>query len=90
MDGVSVASIYSALKTLTKRGHLQEIGNPMGIRENGRRTRLPRTAAGSTAPVRSGRGSPFNNAVTTRIADFTPAEVADQVHPAVKRRRASP
>jgi hypothetical protein len=32
-------------------------------------------AAGSTAPVRTGRGSPFNNAVTYRIADFTIPDV---------------
>jgi DNA-binding PadR family transcriptional regulator len=30
--GISVASIYSALRTLTKHGHLEEIGDPTGIR----------------------------------------------------------
>jgi len=33
-------------------------------------------ASGSTEPVRSGRGSPFYNAVTYRLADFTEPEVA--------------
>jgi hypothetical protein len=33
-------------------------------------------AAGSGEPVRSGRGSPFNNAVTYRMANFTVPEVA--------------
>jgi DNA-binding PadR family transcriptional regulator len=32
--GVSVASIYSALNTLTKHGRLEEIGDPTGIRAN--------------------------------------------------------
>jgi DNA-binding PadR family transcriptional regulator len=30
--GISVAAIYSALKTLTKHGHLEEIGDPTGVR----------------------------------------------------------
>jgi len=38
--GVSVASIYSALKTLTKHGHLEEVGDPTGIRENTKAYRL--------------------------------------------------
>lgn len=38
--GVSVASIHAALKTLTKHGHLQEIGDPTGIRENTKAYRL--------------------------------------------------
>jgi DNA-binding PadR family transcriptional regulator len=32
--GVSVASIYSALGTLTKHGHLEELDDPTGIRAN--------------------------------------------------------
>jgi DNA-binding PadR family transcriptional regulator len=32
--GVSVASIYSVLRTLTRRGHLEEIDDPTGIRKN--------------------------------------------------------
>jgi DNA-binding PadR family transcriptional regulator len=32
--GISVASIYSALKTLTKHRYLEEVGDPTGIREN--------------------------------------------------------
>jgi DNA-binding PadR family transcriptional regulator len=38
--GVSVASIYSALKTLTKHGHLEEVADPTGIRQNTKAYRL--------------------------------------------------
>lgn len=38
--GVSVASVYSALKTLTRHGHLEEIGDPTGIRANTRAYRI--------------------------------------------------
>lgn len=38
--GISVASIYSALKTLTKHGHLEEVADPTGIRENTKAYRL--------------------------------------------------
>lgn len=38
--GVSVASIYSALKTLTKHGHLEEVADPTGIREHTKAYRL--------------------------------------------------
>lgn len=38
--GVSVASIYSALKTLTKHGHLEEVADPTGIRERTKAYRL--------------------------------------------------
>lgn len=38
--GISVASIYSALKTLTKHGRLEEIGDPTGIRTNTKAYRI--------------------------------------------------
>ena len=32
--GVSVASIYSVLRTLTKHGQLEELDDPTGVRRN--------------------------------------------------------
>lgn len=40
--GVSVASIYSVLKTLTRHGHLEDLADPTGVRAN---TRAYRTTA---------------------------------------------
>jgi DNA-binding PadR family transcriptional regulator len=38
--GVSVASIYSVLRTLTRHGHLEEIDDPTGIRINTKAYRI--------------------------------------------------
>lgn len=40
--GVSTASIYSVLRTLTRHGHLEELDDPTGVRQN---TKAYRTTA---------------------------------------------
>jgi DNA-binding PadR family transcriptional regulator len=41
--GVSVASIYSVLRTLTRHGHLEELDDPTGVRERTKAFRTTRS-----------------------------------------------
>ena len=78
IDSLAGDSLTSVLRQLREGYSWRSHAFPASVGVCGmRHLRDYKTAAGGTAPVRSGRGSPFNNAVTTRIADFTPAEVAD-------------
>ena len=48
--GVSVASIYSVLRTLTKHGQLEELDDPTGVRRNTKAYRTTRPAGKSAWP----------------------------------------
>src|SRR5690348_12951299 len=56
--GVSVASIYSVLRTLTRHGHLTELDDPTGIRKA---TKAYRT----TAPGRDALHALWRTAIET-------------------------
>lgn len=48
--GVSTASIYSVLRTLTRHGHLEELADPTGVRQ---RTKAYRTTAQGRRELRA-------------------------------------
>lgn len=76
IDALTGDSLNSVLRQLREGFSYRPRSFPSSIALCGmRQLRDYKIAAGSTAPVRSGRGSPFNNAVTYRIADFTRPQV---------------
>lgn len=77
IDALAGDSLNSVLRQLREGFSYRPRGFPSSVALCGmRQLRDYKLASGSTAPVRSGRGSPFNNAVTYRIADFTRPQVA--------------
>jgi hypothetical protein len=77
IDALDGQSLNSVLRQIREGYSLRPGSFPSSIAVCGmRHLRDYKIAAGSTAPVRSGRGSPFNNAVTYRMADFTAPEIA--------------
>ncbi|MBO0802916.1 MAG: ATP-binding protein [Nocardiopsaceae bacterium] len=77
IDALAVNSLNSVLRQIRDGYSGRPHAFPSSIAVCGmRHLRDYKLAAGGTAPVRSGRGSPFNNAVTYRLANFTVPEVA--------------
>jgi hypothetical protein len=78
IDSLAGESLSSVLAQLREGFSLRLSGGfPSSVAVCGmRRVRDYKIASGSGEPVESGRGSPFNNAVAYRMADFTVPQVA--------------
>jgi hypothetical protein len=77
IDALAGDSLNSVLRQIREGFSLRPHAFPSSVALCGmRHLRDYKIASGSSAPVRSGRGSPFNNAVTYRLANFTVPEVA--------------
>ncbi|HEY1703370.1 MAG TPA: hypothetical protein VGG75_27015 [Trebonia sp.] len=77
IDSLAGESLNSVLRQLRDGFSWRPHAFPASVAVCGmRHLRDYKIAAGSGEPVRSGRGSPFNNAATYRLANFTVPEVA--------------
>lgn len=77
VDALAGDSLESVLTQLREGFSMRPHAFPSSVAVCGmRRVRDYKLASGSGEPGESGRGSPFNNAVTFRLANFTAPEVA--------------
>jgi hypothetical protein len=77
IDSLAGDSLSSVLSQIREGFSMRPHAFPSSVAVCGmRRVRDYKTASGSAVPVESGRGSPFNNALTFRLANFTVPEVA--------------
>jgi hypothetical protein len=77
IDSLAGESLSSVLSQIREGFSLRPDSFPSSVALCGmRHLRDYKTAAGSAAPGEFGRGSPFNSAVTYRLANFTVPEVA--------------
>jgi hypothetical protein len=77
IDSLAGDSLKSVLTQIREGFSMRPHAFPSSVALCGmRRVRDYKIASGSGEPVASGRGSPFNNAITFRLANFTAPEVA--------------